>query len=145
MRCAADVSGVIVAALEAQWRARTKEAEELPDPKDVDALYEEARRAAGVGSNSCAVLACRKLLMHLAVDKDAEAGKPFAFYVDYLAEKGWVPPNGKAWVNKIKDGGNEENHEIRIADDKTAEDLLFFVQTLLTFMYEVPARLDKSD
>src|SRR5687768_10793488 len=37
--------------------------EHLPD--DVEALYDEARRAVGAGAHNSAALACRKILMHV--------------------------------------------------------------------------------
>ena len=46
-------------------------------PNDVDRLYEEARAAAGASAPTAAVLATRKLLMHVAVDCGAPAGKSF--------------------------------------------------------------------
>ena len=44
-------------------------------PKDIEALYLEARRSAGAGANTAAVLACRKLLMNIAVAQGAKAGR----------------------------------------------------------------------
>jgi hypothetical protein len=38
-------------------------------PEDINSLYNEARACTGVGAFTAAVLACRKLLMHIAVDK----------------------------------------------------------------------------
>ena len=98
--------------------------------------------ATAVGSFTCAVLAARKLLMHAAVDKGAKAGDYFVAYVKYLADEHWVPPNGKPWVEKIKDDGNEANHEITIKNKKEAEHLLYFVQVVLMFMYEVASKLN---
>ena len=57
---------------------------EIPE-KTVSDLYDEARRATGCGANTAAVLCCRKLLMHIAVAKGANAGQSFASYVDYLS------------------------------------------------------------
>src|SRR5690348_10856639 len=36
-------------------------------PKEIDAIYLEARNCVSVGAHTAAVLACRKLLMHVAV------------------------------------------------------------------------------
>lgn len=83
----------------------------------------------------------RKLLMHVAVDQGAEEGKSFAFYVGYLEENHWIPPNGKEWVDAIRKGGNEANHEIAIAGEPQAKQLLDFVEMLLKFVYEFPSKL----
>src|SRR4051794_30774211 len=43
-------------------------------PPDVNGLYEEARRAVGHGAPNSAALACRKILMHVGVEKGADEG-----------------------------------------------------------------------
>jgi len=48
-----------------------------------------------VNAYTASVLCCRKLLMNLAVSKGAKEGENFFKYVDYLATKGYIPPNGK--------------------------------------------------
>jgi hypothetical protein len=90
---------------------------------------------------TAAVLACRKLLMHIAVDKGASEGKPFIEYVEYLSNKGYVPPNGKVWVDHIRGKGNEANHEIKIMTKEDALDLVTFIEMLLKFIYEFPSRI----
>lgn len=99
--------------------------EDISD-ESVKTLYEEARSAMQVNSYTCVVLACRKLLMHIAVDKGAKEGQSFIFYVDYLAEKHYIPPDAKEWVDKIRTRGNEANHEIKIMKREEAEELVTF-------------------
>lgn len=65
-------------------------------PKELEAIYNEARRCVSVNAHTSAVLSCRKLLMHIAVQQKAEPGKSFVHYVEYLANNEYVPPNGKA-------------------------------------------------
>jgi hypothetical protein len=60
-------------------------------PEELEALYLEARRCIAAGAHTASVLVCRKLLMHIAVEKGAKAGGTFLAYVDFLAEKGYVP------------------------------------------------------
>lgn len=50
-------------------------------PDSVATLYSEAREAAGVGAYTAAVLVCRTLIMHIAVDKGADEGLQFAPYI----------------------------------------------------------------
>ena len=52
----------------------------LPDL--VGKLYNEARIASAAGAHTAAVLATRKLLMHIAVDQKAPTNKSFMEYVD---------------------------------------------------------------
>jgi len=105
----------------------------------VSGLYEEARNTTGVGAYTAAVLCCRKLLMHIAVSKGAESGKSFVYYVEYLAEKSYVHPDAKEWVDHIRKKGNEANHEIVIMEKEDAEDLLSFCEMLLKVIFEFPA------
>ena len=114
----------------------------VPDvPKEVNVLYEEARAGAGIGAHTSAVLALRKLLMHIAVERGAKAGLAFLAYVQYLGDKGYVPPDGQSWVDRIRRKGNEANHEIVMMDEAASKELLNFTEMLLRFMYEFPARM----
>ena len=63
-------------------------------PDDVRRMYDEARNALTVGAATGTVMLCRKILMHVAVDKGADKGLDFLKYVEWLAEQGWVPPQG---------------------------------------------------
>lgn len=63
-------------------------------PTELEAIYNEARHCVSVNAFTAAVLACRKFLMHIAVEQKAEAGKAFIYYVEYLANSGYVPPKG---------------------------------------------------
>lgn len=60
-------------------------------PNDVETLYGEARRVIAVGAPTSSVMAARKLLMHVAVEKGAKPNQTLLDYVDYLTEKGYVP------------------------------------------------------
>ena len=113
-------------------------------PQDLNKLYEEARSCTTQGSYTAAVLACRKILMHIAVDKGANDDLSFAKYVDHLAANGYVPPDGKNWVDHIRKKGNEANHEIVLMKREDADDLLTFTEMLLRFIYEFPARVRRG-
>ena len=113
-------------------------------PAEIATLYNEARACTGVNSFTATVLACRKLLMHIAVDKGADEGKHFIEYVEYLSDAGYVPPDGKEWVNHIRNKGNEANHEIVIMSESDALDLITFIEMLLKFIYEFPSRIPQK-
>ena len=110
-------------------------------PADIQALYKEARQCVAASAPTSAVLTCRKLLMNIAVEQQAEEGKSFLHYVDYLATKGYVPPNGRAWVDHIRQKGNEANHEIKLMSADDALELILFIEMLLKFIYEFPAKV----
>lgn len=113
-------------------------------PAEVEKLYDEARNCTAANSHTAAVLATRKLLMHIAVNKGADAGKSFVEYVEFLSDKGYVPPDGKTWVDHIRKKGNEANHEIALMGKTDAEELLVFAEMLLKFIYEFPSRIPKT-
>jgi len=113
--------------------------------KDVNDLYEEARKCASVGATTAAVLTCRKILMHLAVAKGADKGLKFIEYVDYLDDESYVPPGGRDWVDHIREKGNEANHEIVVMERGEAERLIGFVEMLLRFVYEFPGMMAAED
>jgi len=108
-------------------------------PEDIDSLYYEARNCITVKAFTASVLCCRKLLMNIAVEKGAKEGKKFIEYVEFLSDQGFVPPDGKSWVDHIRQKGNEATHEIAIMDPETAIELLKFMELLLIFTFELPA------
>jgi hypothetical protein len=113
--------------------------------KSVESLYEEARNCTATNAFTAAVLCCRKLLMNTAVSKGAQEGKNFIEYVEYLSNNGYVPPDGKDWVDHIRKKGNEATHEIAIMKKEDAEELLSFVEMLLKFIFEFPAKIKRKD
>lgn len=113
-------------------------------PDDLQALYREARNCCGVSAYTASVLACRKLLMNIAVAEGAVEGLKFIEYVNYLADKGYIPPNGRGWVDHIRQKGNEATHEIALMKQSDAEELLAFTEMLLKFVYEFPSRVPKA-
>jgi len=107
-------------------------------PDALSALYEEARRCTSENCFTAAVLLCRKMLMNIAVQEKAAEGLKFIEYVSYLSDHGYVPPNGKHWVDHIRKKGNEATHEIAVMAENDAKELLTFVEMLLRFIYEFP-------
>jgi hypothetical protein len=110
-------------------------------PKSLESLYKEARNCCGVAAFTSSVLASRKLLMNIAVTQGAEPGLRFIEYVDFLASNGFIPPNGRGWVDHIRKKGNEATHEIALMTQGDAEELIAFSEMLLKFIYEFPARV----
>jgi hypothetical protein len=80
---------------------------------------------------------CRKILMHVAVDKGAEQGATFASYIDHLIDEGYVTPPMKEWVNLIKKHGNDSNHRLEAPDRGRAEGTIYFTAQLLRTVYEM--------
>jgi len=110
-------------------------------PNDIAGLYEEARNCASANAYTAAVLCCRKLLMNIAVSKGALPNLSFIAYVEYLSNAGYVPPDGKNWVDHIRTKGNEATHEISIMNKADAYDLITFIGMLLKFIFEFPSKI----
>lgn len=106
-------------------------------PADVQEAYCEARDCLSVNSTTAAELICRKILMHVAVDKGAAEGQTFASYIDYLQKQGYVTPPMRGWVVLIKDHGNESTHKLPKPERKRAEGTILFTAQLLRSVYEM--------
>ncbi|MBU2444355.1 MAG: DUF4145 domain-containing protein [Bacteroidetes bacterium] len=109
------------------------------DEKSVETLYNEARDCTASGAYTASVLLCRKLLMHIAVQKGAKEGETFVSYIEYLNKAGYIPPNGQEWVDEIRKKGNLANHEIAIMIEDDALQIIKFTEMLLRFNYEFPS------
>ena len=112
-------------------------------PEEIEILYNEIRKCTSFGAYNCAVLVGRKLLMNIAVKQGAEQGKTFLEYIDYLASKGYIPPNGKEWVDYIRNKGSEADYEVVLMVREDASEIITFIEMLLKFIYEFPSRMRK--
>jgi len=106
----------------------------------IKTLYEEARSSYAASAYTASTMCCRKLLMNIAVSKGAEENKSFQYYVDYLAEKNFIPNGTKDWVDAIRTKGNDATHEIALSSQEEAEEILGFTEMLLRLIYEFPSK-----
>lgn len=79
-----------------------------------------------------------------SVTLGAAAGLRFIEYVEYLAANGYVPPNGRGWVDHIRKRGNEATHEIQLMGEGDARDLITFSEMLLKFVFEFPQKVPSA-
>jgi hypothetical protein len=107
-------------------------------PADLDEVYTEARNCMAVNAFVPAVLTARTILMHIAVEQKADEGKDFKYYVDFLVNGGFVPPNATKWVDHIRKKGNDATHRIDLMTRDDAEKVLRFIEMILLFLYEYP-------
>jgi Domain of unknown function (DUF4145) len=114
-----------------------KNVEGIPDAA-VLAIYNDARQAVASGAFTAAVLCCRTLLMHVAVEQGEPTGKSFASYVNFLCKK--FAPSGQDWIDQIREWGNDANHKIVVMKKEDAEHILQFTEMLLKIIYEYPNR-----
>jgi hypothetical protein len=108
----------------------------------VSELYDEARACMSVRAYTSVALACRKLLMNTAVTKGAKENQSFTTYVDYLFNKGFIPPDAQPWVDHIRSTGNDATHEIPQIIEADASELIAMTETLLRLVYELPALMN---
>jgi hypothetical protein len=57
--------------------------------------------------------------------------------------KGYIPPSGKEWIDRIRQQGNDANHEIVVKSAQDAKEVIDFTEMLLRLIYKFPARLQK--
>ncbi len=112
-------------------------------PKDVLNAYEEARTCFSVNAFTACELVCRKILMHVAVDKGAKEDEAFSYYLTLLGEQGYITPPMTKWVALIKKHGGKATHLIEAPDRKRAESTLMFTAELLRLIYEMEHMADK--
>ena len=108
---------------------------------EIAELYTESIDCIKVNAYTASVMCSTKIVMNIAVLKGADEGLTFTEYIDYLDRKGYVPPDGKDWVIRIRDRGNEANDQIRMMGREDAEILITFLGMLLKFIYEFPGML----
>lgn len=107
-------------------------------PPDVEELYNECRQCFLNECYFAVVMVSRSILMHVAVDKGADAGKSFAHYIDYLETNGYFGSQNKQWVDKVRVIGNKYTHEMDMATKEDAGKSIIFLKQLLSTVYEMP-------
>ena len=140
LRCAACGDGAVARGATVCPGSRPfASVEGLPE---VDAqIWDEARTCFGATAYTAAVMLCRKLLFHIAVDKglpprnDKDRAPSFKECVNYLESEGVITKTMLGWVDRIKDVGNDANHEVTLVSKADAEAVGAFTQQLLTLAY----------
>jgi hypothetical protein len=112
-------------------------------PEDVKSTYREARDCFRVSAFTACELLCRKILMHVAVDKGAKEGDKFEAYITFLESKGYVTPPMKDWVDLIRTNANKSTHRLAPPSREQTESTLMFTAELLRLVYEMAAMASK--
>jgi hypothetical protein len=112
-------------------------------PSEDRAVWHEVRTCLGSGAHMAAVMLCRKLLLHLAVENGLEPENTkghapgFAECVKHLQKAGVITQQMLEWVEPIKDVGNTANHKIATVTKEQAEQVASFTLQLLVLAYEL--------
>lgn len=110
---------------------------------DVLQVWEEARQCLGIGAYCAAVMMCRKLLLHVAVSHGLAAkkenGRAPNFYeaLEHLQHEGIISAPMRKWADRIKEVGNQQNHEIGAIGTEDAMDVAKFTEKLLELAFEM--------
>lgn len=106
-------------------------------PDDIEKAYQEARGCFSINAFTSCELMCRKILMHIAVEKGANTKLSFAKYINHLETEGYITPPIKTWADKIRSNANESTHELIFPDKARAENTFQFTMMLLRIIYEM--------
>lgn len=102
---------------------------------ELSQTYDEARRSFSSKSYTACELVCRKILMHVAVDKGAKENLTFVEYMTYLQEQQYITPHSKGWVDLVRKHGNQAAHHIGPPSEERAASTLSFTTQLLRLVY----------
>lgn len=106
-------------------------------PVEVEAAYQEARKCFSISAFTACELLCRKIIMHVGVNKGAQEGQTFVSYLDHLENKGYITPTIRDWTDLIRQFGNQSTHKLASPDEKRTETTLMFTMELLRIIYEM--------
>ncbi len=104
---------------------------------DVKDLFEEVRRCMSTESYTAVAMICRKLLMNIAVDHGAEKNQQFQIYVEYIQKENLVSKSATELLKKIKNIGNDANHEIPQVSKAQANLILQLTNEVINQIYRV--------
>ena len=112
-------------------------------PTAIQEVYEEARTCMSHCCFTAAVMICRKIIMNVAVENGAEENMKFIQYVDFIDKEGLFPKKCRPALDRIKNKGNEANHEIEQITKEDASLVMSMAYQMLVYIYEMPAALDQ--
>lgn len=108
-------------------------------PEDVGRAWQEARTAHAVAAYTASEMMCRKILMHISVDKAGSSpGGSFLEYVNDLESAGFITAGLKPVVDQVRQRGNIANHELPSSEEQDSLLTLTITEHLLEGMYELP-------
>lgn len=107
-------------------------------PSGIEKLYKEIKDSFSVGAYTCCIIAARTLMANIAVEQGEAAGKGFVEYVNYLQSNCLPPKTNNAWVDKIRQLGNDSTHKLVIASKEDSELAIKFIIAILKNVYEFP-------
>lgn len=110
-------------------------------PNNIENIYNEVGSCIAAECYTAAVILARTAIMHISVEQGADKNKSFLYYVDYLSDNNFIPPNGKPWVDEIRKMANKSVHELELWKKDDATKIGNFLMYLLIFVYELPSQV----
>lgn len=83
-------------------------------------------------------------MLHMAGEVSETVPTNFFIAVEALVDSGLVPPKSKDLLDHIRNTGNKATHELDDVSKQDAEQLIIFLEAVLRFQYEFPAKLKSS-
>jgi len=114
-------------------------------------VWTEVRRCLSIAAPTAAVMLCRKLLFHIAVanglpaKNDKDRAPTYAEAVKALEDAEVITRKMRPWVNRIKDVGNDANHELEPVTMESAMDVALFTEQVLRLAYEMDALMIEAE
>ncbi|MCZ2261743.1 DUF4145 domain-containing protein [Isoptericola sp. QY 916] len=118
-------------------------------PEDIESAWNEVRNCHANGAHTSSVLMCRKILLHVAVErglpaKDGNGRAPsFEQAVRHLQDKGLISSEMQPWVDQIRKSGNGATHDLTAIEKDMATMIGTFTYLLLQVAYEARATMAK--
>lgn len=107
-------------------------------PEDIEGAWDEALNAGRGGAWTAAELMCRKILMHIAVDKfEMEEGERFVAYVKQFEAEGFFPRMMHPVIDGIRERGNRATHDLAQSTQAQAMKTLEVTHHVLRTIYEI--------
>lgn len=126
----------------------------LTDPEGVSgvelSIWSEVRRCLAIAAPTAAVMLCRKLLFHIAVanglpaKNDKDRAPTYTEAVKALEDAEVITKKMRPWVERIKNVGNDANHELAPVTMESAMDVARFTEQVLRLAYEMDALMARE-
>jgi Domain of unknown function (DUF4145) len=114
-------------------------------PRDIGRFWMQARRGLERKDWDAAAVMARSAIQ-LALRYHEAVGNNLKQEIDDLAKKGLLPPVMKDWSHEVRELGNDSAHpapQSAGTESKDAKDVVEFLSTLLTILYDLPHRIDQ--
>lgn len=107
-------------------------------PPTLEGAWEEVLLSGQAGAWTASELMCRKILMHVAVDKfKAPEGEAFTVYVKALDEAHFFPKMLQPLLDGIRERGNRATHDVAASPERQAIKTIQITHHVLRTIYEL--------